>query len=393
MSLQSRTTTHDIELHTHPLFAMSSFLRNLVSRARRVDDDDDAQSQIRGRQSQGRSRHHSQRQSSPGRSRPPRSQANTAHSQSQSRGNPSRGHQSSGHQSSRHHSQRSPSPGPSRRPSSQPGTGHSHAQSTNPPAQSGAASKRRSSSASSQESLVANLTKAVPRDKRDKRGQREHDRVLIWAYRNANQCSTSEAVRALLKQGRIEPPPSPSSGSPSRAQSPARHKTQAQKGQSPKKSQGWQVTVTPQGVVRTKSKSKGKTKTNAGPSKRRRSSGRGSPTANAPRSPPRRRQHGSPASSRVPSGFTASIPSSPVRSPRGRRSRRSSPVQSTLPSDITPGQSSAAYMSGGLGSPGTQSVTSQPSRPARHGKGKQPTTKSQAKGKPFHSHSFLVSVI
>ncbi|KAK9412937.1 putative MICOS complex subunit MIC12 [Seiridium unicorne] len=54
------------------------------------------------------------------------------------------------------------------------------------------------------------LSNIIPRDKRDRKGRRIHDRVLVWAYRNANDCTTDEAVKALVLEGQIEPPPAPS---------------------------------------------------------------------------------------------------------------------------------------------------------------------------------------
>lgn len=45
----------------------------------------------------------------------------------------------------------------------------------------------------------------IPRDRLDGRRQRVYDRIMIWAYRNFNDCSEEEAVHALAKDGLIEP--------------------------------------------------------------------------------------------------------------------------------------------------------------------------------------------
>lgn len=54
-----------------------------------------------------------------------------------------------------------------------------------------------------------NFSNIVPRDELDSKGRRMYDRVLLWAYQNDNDCSTQEAADALVKDGRIEPLPTP----------------------------------------------------------------------------------------------------------------------------------------------------------------------------------------
>ncbi|KAH6655785.1 hypothetical protein BKA67DRAFT_249608 [Truncatella angustata] len=89
----------------------------------------------------------------------------------------------------------------------------------------------------------------VPRDRRDPKGRRVYDKVLIWAYKDANSCTTDEAIKALLDQKKIDPPPPPTYKIKWSATNNVKAQMNKGKGGSKKL---WEITAGPSGIRRWK---------------------------------------------------------------------------------------------------------------------------------------------